>query len=189
MSRRAKIIAIFNQKGGVGKTATVANLAMELKERGDDAGTEKTQTVANLARELNSRGKRVLMIDADQQENLSVSFGVMPSRCKATLYTLLCAEIYDRPYKKDLSGVIVHTDYGVDLIPGLDKYPQPGQLPHFVPLRPGLPVQPVYHVLQLIQQRRFLNTDHRQSISPLSSVLVPAFCGFRIRCHLLLPDY
>ena len=93
---RAKCIAIFNQKGGVGKTSTVANLAIE----------------------LNERGKKVLVIDADQQENLSVSFGIMPSQCKATLYTLLCAEIYDRPYRKDLSNIIVHTNYGVDLIPG-----------------------------------------------------------------------
>lgn len=92
----AKIIAIFNQKGGVGKTATVANFAFELKER----------------------GKRVLVVDADQQENLSVSMGVMPGQCKATIYTLLCAEIYDKPYKKDLSGVIIHTEHGIDLIPG-----------------------------------------------------------------------
>lgn len=120
MPRRAKTIAVFNQKGGVGKTATVANLAIELKERDNEqeSDTSRAEAVAGLAMELKDRGKKVLIIDADQQENLSVSFGVMPSQCKATLYTLLCAEIYDRPYKKDLSGVIVHTEYGVDLIPG-----------------------------------------------------------------------
>lgn len=93
---RAKIVAVFNQKGGVGKTATVTNFALELKER----------------------GKKVLVIDADQQESLSVTLGVRPSQCKATLYTHLCAVIYDKPYRKDLSNVIVHSEYGVDLLPG-----------------------------------------------------------------------
>lgn len=91
-----RIVAIFNQKGGVGKTATVNNLAFELQ----------------------ARDKKVLVIDADQQENLSVSLGVMPSQCKATIYDLLLAEIHDEPYKKDLSNIIVHTKYGIDLIPG-----------------------------------------------------------------------
>ena len=84
-----KIVAIFNQKGGVGKTATINNLAFELI----------------------ARGKKVLMIDADQQENLSVSVGIIPRQCSATLFDLLCAEIEDRPYKKDLSDFIIHTDY------------------------------------------------------------------------------
>lgn len=91
-----RIVAVFNQKGGVAKTATINNLAFE----------------------LNARGKKVLMIDADQQENLSVSVGVVPRRQLCTIFDLLCMEIEDRPYKKDLSDAIVHTEYGVDIIPG-----------------------------------------------------------------------
>lgn len=91
-----RIVATFNQKGGVGKTATVNNLAFELA----------------------ARGKRVLCIDADQQENLSVSLGVMPSQCKNTIYTTLRKAINDEPYKQDLSDVIVETRHGIDLLPG-----------------------------------------------------------------------
>ena len=102
-----RIVAIFNQKGGVGKTATVNNLAFELADR----------------------GKKVLLIDSDQQENLSVSLGIKPTKCKKTIYTMLLAAINDEAYKRDLSDVIVHTAYeNIDLIPGsvqmadMDKY-------------------------------------------------------------------
>lgn len=92
-----KIIAVFNQKGGVGKTATINNLAFELQDR----------------------EKKVLVVDADQQENLSVSLGVMPRTVEGnTIYDLLRKEIYDEPYDKDLGDTIIHTEYGLDLIPG-----------------------------------------------------------------------
>ena len=50
-----KVIAICNQKGGVSKTATTVNLGV------------------GLVRE----GKKVLVIDADPQGNLSQSLGIM----------------------------------------------------------------------------------------------------------------
>jgi chromosome partitioning protein len=62
-----KIIAIANQKGGVGKTATVAALA---------AG-------------LSLRGQRVLAVDADPQGNLSLSLGVSATAAARTTYDLL----------------------------------------------------------------------------------------------------
>jgi chromosome partitioning protein len=62
-----RIIALMNQKGGVGKTTTAANLG------------------AALAR----MGKRVLMIDLDPQAHLSLSLGIDPDRIEKSMYDLL----------------------------------------------------------------------------------------------------
>ena len=93
---RAKTIAIFNQKGGVAKTTTAINFSIELAVR----------------------GKKVLLVDADQQENISVTFGIKRKDIKASLYTVLVSEVYNKPYRKDLSNVIIPTSYGVSLLPG-----------------------------------------------------------------------
>ena len=62
-----RIIALMNQKGGVGKTTTCTNLG------------------AALAR----MGKRVLMIDLDPQAHLSLSLGVDPDEIELSMYDLL----------------------------------------------------------------------------------------------------
>ena len=95
MSEKAKIVAIFNQKGGVAKTTTAINFSLELA----------------------SRGKKVLLVDADQQENVASSFGIRNDEIKANLFTVLKAEVYDTPYRKDLSSVIIPTEH-IDIIPG-----------------------------------------------------------------------
>jgi len=65
-----RVIAVFNHKGGVGKTTTVANLG------------------AALAR----AGRNVLLIDCDPQANLSVHFGVDLEHPGRTLYDVLTAD-------------------------------------------------------------------------------------------------
>lgn len=63
-------IIVLNQKGGVGKTTTVANLGACLAEL----------------------GKTVLLVDVDPQANLSIHCGVAPQRDEPSLYSLIRRE-------------------------------------------------------------------------------------------------
>ena len=90
-----QIISLANQKGGVGKTTTCANLGI------------------GLARE----GKRVLLVDCDPQASLTLSLGWRkPETLPVTLATLMGRVLQEQPVHA--KEAILHHAEGVDLIPG-----------------------------------------------------------------------
>ena len=82
-----KVIAVANQKGGVGKTTTAVNLASSVA----------------------AQGKHVLIVDLDPQGNTTSGFGVTKRSVKTSVYQLLTGEA-------PASAGIQHTKYRVDLI-------------------------------------------------------------------------
>ena len=90
-----KTIALVNQKGGVGKTTSTLSIGVGLARAGN----------------------RVLLVDDDPQNSLTISLGIRnpDDDLESTLATAMYAEIQDASIPWE--AIIIHSEEGVDLLP------------------------------------------------------------------------
>lgn len=153
----ARIIAVANQKGGVGKTTTTINLSAALAEM----------------------GKKVLVVDIDPQGNTTNGLGIDKGKLDNTIYDLILGE-------STISEVILKTPIdGLDLIPAnmdlagaevelvVDPKPNNSSI-----LKDALTkVEPSYDFI-LLDCPPSLNILTVNSLTAAKTVLVPIQCEY-----------
>jgi chromosome partitioning protein len=152
----ARVIAMCNQKGGVGKTTTTINLGAALAEY----------------------GRKVLLVDFDPQGSLSVGLGLNPNDMELSVYNLLM----DRDTR--MADVIVPTNIsGMDLLPSnIDLSAAEVQLVHEVAREQTLarvlaPAVPSYDVI-LIDCQPSLGLLTVNALTACDGVIVPLECEY-----------
>ncbi len=152
----ARITAVCNQKGGVGKTTTTINLGAALAEY----------------------GRRVLLVDFDPQGALSVGLGIQPHELDATVYNVLMER------NTTARDVLFKTSVdGMDLLPSnIDLSGAEVQLVHevgreFVLGRVLQPLVPDYDII-LIDCQPSLGLLTVNALACADGVLVPSECEY-----------
>jgi chromosome partitioning protein len=152
----ARVVAVCNQKGGVGKTTTTINLGAALADY----------------------GRRVLLVDFDPQGALSVGLGIQPHDLEATVYNLLMqrgATVTDAVMKTNVAGM--------DMLPSnIDLSGAEVQLVHEVGREFVLggvlePVLPEYDVV-LIDCQPSLGLLTVNALACAHGVIVPLECEY-----------
>ena len=148
-----RIIAVVNQKGGVGKTTTAVNLTAALTEA----------------------GKRVLLCDFDPQANASSGLGVDKRRIRHSVYDVIINET-------PVQDVIVHTKFG-DVLPATADLAGAGvelitmDSPNFRLRNALLPLRSQYDLI-LIDCPPSLELLTVNALAAADGILVPVQCEY-----------
>jgi chromosome partitioning protein len=152
----ARVVALCNQKGGVGKTTSTINLGAALTEF----------------------GRRVLLVDFDPQGALSVGLGVQPHQLDRTIYDVLMES------SVSLDDVLLKTNIpGMDLVPSnIDLSAAEVQLVNEVAREQTLaraltPALPDYDLV-LIDCQPSLGLLTVNALTAADGVIIPLECEF-----------